>query len=331
MAMRRYDFLMFVAAGTNQSADGRGNNHSIEASGGKLCDRGILKAQHGQDLTGIIIMPDGILAALRKIPPLTRFLCGSYVGITGLVLSNIVARDRVLYVARLVYQSFEIWRLYTSFFLGSFGLSVIFEVAFLYRTMDGLETGPYARRSGDLAWQLFVSCAAIVATSYPVNSFRFLSPFLLCIVYLSSSLAPPGTKTNFFGLVTLPVIYLPYLMLVLDFLVGGPRAMAQSLPGALVGHLWWLCIWGDQVGRPGPYANYGKAPRWLANWLGDTRDPEEQPSGVNMGVGVQVVAPRTTIYPNAGSGASESSTGSSGDGGSNAGYKWGSGQRLGNS
>ncbi|KAK1231293.1 hypothetical protein PQX77_005593 [Marasmius sp. AFHP31] len=199
--------------------------------------------------------------------------------------------------------------------------------------MNGLETGPYARKSGDLTWQLFVSCVAIVATSYPVGSRLFLSPFLLCIIYLFSSLAPPGTKTSFFGLVTLPVVYLPYLMLLLDFLGGGPRAVAQSLPGALVGHLLWLAVWGDQVGRPGPYANYGKAPRWLANWLGDTRDPEEQVALAGVGGGVYVVAPRTTIYPDAGSGADGSLTGSSGGGGGggNAGYSWGSGQRLGSS
>ncbi|KAL0068027.1 hypothetical protein AAF712_004930 [Marasmius tenuissimus] len=195
--------------------------------------------------------------------------------------------------------------------------------------MDELETGPYARKAGDLVWQLFVSCAAIVATSYPVRSYLFLSPFLLCIVYLSSSLAPPGAKTNFFGLVTLPVIYLPYLMLGLDLLIGGPKAAAQSLPGALVGHLWWWGVWGNQVGRPGPYANYGEAPRWLAKWLGDDkRVLREQPVADVRG-GVYVTAPRTTIYPNAASGASKSSTESSGGDGGSAGYKWGSGQRLG--
>ncbi|KAK1231292.1 hypothetical protein PQX77_005592 [Marasmius sp. AFHP31] len=164
--------------------------------------------------------------------------------------------------------------------------------------MDRLETGPYARKSADLAWQLFVACAAIVAISYPVilrfqanpilaaETYLFFHPLLLCISYLYSSLAPPGSQTSFFGLVTLPIEYLPYLMLGLSLLMGGPLFAARSLPGALVGHLWWWGVWGDQVDRPGPFANFGKAPRWLANWLGD-----------------------------AGS----------------AGYKWGSGQRLGSS
>ncbi|KAK1231367.1 hypothetical protein PQX77_005509 [Marasmius sp. AFHP31] len=196
--------------------------------------------------------------------------------------------------------------------MGSFGLMFIFQVAMLYRTMDGLET-------------------AIIATSYPVNSRLFLSPFLLCTTYLSSSLAPPGTLTNFFGIVTVSVIYLPYLMLGFNLLNGGSRAVAQSLPGALVGHLWWWSVWGDQVGRSGPYAHYGRAPRWLGKWLRDTKGPEEQPAAANMGGGIHVVAPRTAIYLNAGSGASGSLPGSSGGsgGGGGAGYKWGSGQRLG--
>ena len=51
---------------------------------------------------------DGILAELRKIPPVTRFICGSHVGITGLVLLNLVSPYKILYVARAVFSNFEV-------------------------------------------------------------------------------------------------------------------------------------------------------------------------------------------------------------------------------
>ncbi|KAJ7884006.1 hypothetical protein B0H13DRAFT_2343858 [Mycena leptocephala] len=54
----------------------------------------------------------------------------------------------------------QIWRLYTSFFLANGGITFIFELVILDRMMDQLESGPhgpYARRSADLAWQLFVA------------------------------------------------------------------------------------------------------------------------------------------------------------------------------
>ncbi|KAG7096005.1 hypothetical protein E1B28_006687 [Marasmius oreades] len=265
---------------------------------------------------------DGLITELRKIPPVTRFLCGSVLGITGPVLMGMVSPYKVLYASRLVFGKLELWRLYTSFFLGSGGINFIFEIAMLYRTVNGLETGPYIRKSGDLAWQLFFSSVAIIATSYPVSSFFFFRPLLLCLTYISSSLAPPGSQTSIFGLLTLPIKYMPYVMLAFDLLMGGPQAAAQSLPGAVVGHLWWWAIWGgDLTGRGAPYAHLGRAPRWLANWLGDTSGGGPGAAGAGNAGGVHVVPPRTRL--NAGGGGAPSA-------GSRGGHSWGSGQRLGN-
>ncbi|KAL0564469.1 hypothetical protein V5O48_017579 [Marasmius crinis-equi] len=272
---------------------------------------------------------DKILAELDKIPSVTRFLTGSHIGITGAVLMNSLSPYRVLYVAKAVFRELSVAKTSMSDIdglLSGGGINFIFEIAMLYRTMDGLETGPYARKSGDLAWQLLVACAAIVATSYPVKSFLFFRPLLLCVTYVSSYLAPPGSQTSLFGLITFPVKYMPYMMLGFDLLMGGPQAAAQSLPGALVGHLWWWGVWGDQAGRPGPYAHYGRAPRWLAQRLGDTSGPGGQANAGNAGGGVHVVPPRTRINTNAPAGGS-----GSGSSGSSTGHSWGSGQRLGNS
>lgn len=81
---------------------------------------------------------DGLVAEIRKIPPVTRILCASSLGITIPVLLNILPPHKVLFVRALVLKKFEaripllyhptlqsrpiaeqIWRLFTSFFLGS--------------------------------------------------------------------------------------------------------------------------------------------------------------------------------------------------------------------
>ncbi|KAJ7199237.1 Der1-like family-domain-containing protein [Mycena pura] len=255
------------------------------------------------------------LAEIRKIPPVTRLLCISSLSVTGSSMLKIVNAYKIIYAYPLVFEQLQIWRLYTSFFLGSGGINYVFELVMLYRSMDQLESGPYANRSADLAWQLFAAGVGILVASIPVKSFVFFRPLLLCIAYVDSALAPPGAQTSLLGLVRLPIRFLPYVMLGMDLLMGGPGAVAHSLPGAVVGHLWWWGVWGPEIGGAGGILhNWGAAPRWLAEWMGQT--PPPGPARANSGGGVQVIPPRR---PAAAAPAGSRTTG----------YNWGSGQRLG--
>ncbi|KAE9393078.1 DER1-domain-containing protein [Gymnopus androsaceus JB14] len=264
---------------------------------------------------------EAIVAELKKIPPVTRFLCISLVSVSGPVFMNLISAYKILYHYEPVVTKLQVWRLWSSFFLGSRGLSFIFEMIMLYRTANELEQGPYLRKSADLAYQLVIASGAIIVTSIPVNGMLFFHPFLLCIVYLSSQLAPPGSQTSLYGLVSIPVKYFPFALLGMDLLNGGPQGAALSVPGMIVGHLWWVGIWGSELGgRGGPMAAYGRAPRWLARWFGEESAPTNAGpgagSGANSGSGVHVVAPRARA-----------------DEATNAptthGHRWGSGQRLG--
>ena len=51
---------------------------------------------------------DGFVAEIRKIPPVTRFLCISSLGVTLTTLMNLVSPYRVLYVQDLVLRRFEV-------------------------------------------------------------------------------------------------------------------------------------------------------------------------------------------------------------------------------
>ncbi|TRM62355.1 Der1-like family-domain-containing protein [Schizophyllum amplum] len=228
---------------------------------------------------------DDFMRELRKIPPVTRFLCFSSLAVTGTTLMNIVSSYKALYVRDLVLRRFEVWRLYTSFFLGGGGINYIFELVMLYRTATELEEGPYVRRSSDFAWQLFLANIATIIASTPLNPYIFARPMLVCLTYLSSQLAPAGAQSSLFGLVTFPVRYLPFVMIGLDLLMGGPGAAAQSCVGAAIGHLWWWGVWGASLGGQGYLSAFGEAPRWLRNLFGEsgTRGGD---GGFRMGVRV---------------------------------------------
>uniref|UniRef100_A0A0W0FFS2 Derlin n=1 Tax=Moniliophthora roreri TaxID=221103 RepID=A0A0W0FFS2_MONRR len=242
---------------------------------------------------------DPVLAELRKIPPVTRFLTLSLIGFTGAARLNLVFRGRLGYVQNFVFFKYEFWRLYTSFFIGRYSVLFIFD----FRTAKQLENGPYALKAGDLVWQLFFAAAAIILASYPVTpaSFpvqpiSFFHLFLLCIVYLCSMLTPPGAQTSFFGLITFPVQYLPYVMLGMDLLEGGPAGAIRSIPGAIIGHLWWWGVWKTRTSEA-----KGEAPKWLAKWFGDRSGSLAEGGPGSMGTGIQVIPPRSRTQPASGS------------------------------
>lgn len=108
------------------------------------------------------------------------------------------------------------------------------------------------------------------------------------------------------GLLTLPVKYLPYIMIGMDLLMAGPQAAAQGIAGAIVGHFWWWAMWAsDERGRRPALERFGRAPRWLQSLIGEGNGPRG-------GNGVEVIPP---IRPPA--------TGFSSR------HEWGSGRRLG--
>lgn len=130
------------------------------------------------------------------------------------------------------------------------------------------------------------------------------------------------------GLVTFPVKYLPYVIIAMDVLVGGPGRAAQAVAGAVVGHVWWWSVWGSRPGsRGGVLLPYASAPAWLRNLVGEgnVATPPSGEAAANAGNagGVHIVPPRRNLVNGSGS----KSGGSSGS----PGHKWGTGRTLGSS
>jgi Derlin-2/3 len=91
-------------------------------------------------------------------------------------------------------------------------------------------------------------------------------------------------------------------------IMGGPSAAAISVTGAVVGHLWWWLIYGeDGQGLPG-LREFGLAPSWVRALVSDGPGPSL------AGTGVHATPPRQQRQTT----------------GRTTGYNWGgSGQRLG--
>lgn len=153
----------------------------------------------------------------------------------------------------------------------------------------------------------------------PIGTVVHSRALLVCLVYLSSRLAPPMTQTSIFGLVTIPITWLPYVLIAFDLVSYGHRAAAAAVTGAVVGHLWWWGVWDSRE-----IQRYGAAPRWLRGLISHSQ-ASGQAGGAGAafveGSGVQVVTPRRPLGEQNGGAPTAAAT---------TGHIWGSGNRLGN-
>ncbi|PBK59046.1 DER1-domain-containing protein [Armillaria solidipes] len=202
-------------------------------------------------------MSSSTLSDIRQIPPVTRFLSGSLLGVSMLYMLEIVSHNALIYHFHTALQSYQIWRLYTSFFVGSGGLFFLFELLMLYHTSNQLESG---YDSADLAWQLFFACVAIMVPSHLLATTVFLHPLIHCIAYLLSARTPADESLSSYGFITLPAKYLPHAMLFIELLIGGREAVFRALVGVAVGYAWWRIVWGSEKG-----AGWARAPKWAKN------------------------------------------------------------------
>ena len=134
-------------------------------------------------------------------------------------------------------------------------------------------------------------------------------PLLLSLMTLSARLTPDAL-TSLFGLVTMKHEYLPYAMVVLDLVMGGPSAAASAVTGVISGYAWWYLVHNADAGRPGN--DFARAPQWLKDVMGQSGER------VVPGVG-RVMNEGRNRAAAAGRAAAQTARG----------HSWGSGQRLG--
>ncbi|KAF8318709.1 DER1-domain-containing protein [Clavulina sp. PMI_390] len=259
---------------------------------------------------------------LKKIPPVTRFVLFSLFGVTvPTTILEVVSPYPFFFTYDLGIKQFQIWRIFTSFFLVLLPpgqkLQFIFDVAMLYRASNHLEEGKYPQRSADYAWHLLLTALSCFALNVPLKAFVHFRPLLLAMVTVSS-LIDPEAPTSLFGLISFPQKYYPLVLLGLETLNGGVGGAVVATTGLISGYGWWMLEWKEGPGSPNPGSGrvMGRAPNWLRRLIGDQATPVVPRSG-----GVDVRVPAGRALNDGGRGQAPIATG----------YNWGSGQRLGSS
>ncbi|EAU82899.2 hypothetical protein CC1G_05521 [Coprinopsis cinerea okayama7 len=192
---------------------------------------------------------DQIHTWLSKLPVVTKLLCFTTATVTLSVIVGLSPRYGFGYDYELVVKNYQIWRLLTSYFVGT-ARSIPWNRAHISAAPLTLRGRPSLPAVG------------IFLATRPLGTGYFFSALLTCLCYLSAETAPIGSTTSFMGLITLPISYLPYCIVFIELLSRGPYGGALAVAGCIVGHLWFWLIWKGR-GKIGVLAPWGQAPGWF--------------------------------------------------------------------
>ncbi|PWY64984.1 DER1-domain-containing protein [Aspergillus heteromorphus CBS 117.55] len=130
----------------------------------------------------------------------------------------------------------EIWRLFSPFMITGPGISLIFDVYFMYTYGSQLETGSSRLSApGDFVTYLFFVASVIVLTAgCLLNCITFTSALILACVYTFSQ-DNRGRKVTFF-VVQIPVEFLPWAMLTWTLVTSGWPAALRDSTGIAAAH-----------------------------------------------------------------------------------------------
>ncbi|CCO33316.1 Derlin-1 AltName: Full=18 kDa cold-induced protein [Rhizoctonia solani AG-1 IB] len=206
---------------------------------------------------------------------------------------RILPATSVVFDPHYAFERKQIWRLATAWFYTPSSEFFLFAagIFLLYHSSLNLETNLFEGRSADYAWQVTLSAILTLALNIPLKTHVLSQPLLHLLIY-RDSYAVKSPYISVLDLAYIPRRYLPWLMLALDTITGGPLALCRSLTGVLAAHIWMTLIprpsvlqtaesktSDDQPKKPLPgWRKYAGAPGWVRKVI-----PNERRSGGDQG------------------------------------------------
>ncbi|KAK7709090.1 hypothetical protein SLS57_008815 [Botryosphaeria dothidea] len=180
----------------------------------------------------------------------------------------------------------QIWRLVTSFFITGPQMSIIFDPYFLYQYGSQLETNSprFSEPGAFFIYIVFNGLVIVALAGYILGAYRFLDALIMAITYTYAQ--DNASRMVTFFVVTIQAKYLPYLLLLVTFVMGGQGAAMHQGTGLLAAHLYDFLtrIWPTFGGGSNPV----KVPRIVKEFFGGGG---VRPAPAQRGYGVAFGAP----------------------------------------
>ncbi|KAI9887793.1 MAG: hypothetical protein M1823_000435 [Watsoniomyces obsoletus] len=167
--------------------------------------------------------------------------------------------------AAMLGSSILIWRLVSSFLITGPQLDIILDPFFLYRYGSSLERDSTRFQSpGDfLVYVVFVAVVIILTNAIYFGGFIFTKALILAVAYTYTQ-ENRGQKATIYVL-TFPIKWLPLVMLLITFVMGGPRSTMVQVTGLLAAHLYEFLT--RIYPTYGGGRNYIQTPNFVRRWF----------------------------------------------------------------
>ncbi|KAL2419794.1 hypothetical protein ABEF95_003045 [Exophiala dermatitidis] len=172
-------------------------------------------------------------------PPVTRTIVAAMFVESALVHSGLLSPMWIIFHPSFVLKfPPELWRLLSSFILTGGGFSFVFDLYFMYTYASGLElNSPRFTQPGDFfTYVAFVSSVILATGGLLLGGVIFTQALLLAFIYTFAQ-DNRGQRAHFV-IVQIPVEFLPWAMLTLTLIMGGPQAALQQGMGVIAAHLY---------------------------------------------------------------------------------------------
>ncbi|KAJ9495773.1 hypothetical protein LTR99_010683 [Exophiala xenobiotica] len=180
-----------------------------------------------------------IMDRFWSAPPVSRTIVAAMFVESALVHSGLISGMRVVYYTPWIFKfPPELWRLISSFILTGGGFSFVFDLYFMFTYASGLElNSPRFSQPGDFfTYVAFVATVILAIGGLILGSMIFTQALLLAFIYTFAQ-DNRGKKAHFI-ILQIPVELLPWAMLTLTLIMGGPTAALQQAVGVLAAHLY---------------------------------------------------------------------------------------------
>ncbi|EPX70495.1 Der1-like family protein [Schizosaccharomyces octosporus yFS286] len=174
---------------------------------------------------------------LERIPPVTRYGLITMSTITALYLGQLFSPQNYLLDLDSVIKKRELFRLITNFFFIGTKLEFIFNALSFYQNGSFLENHVYQANTKNYIYYLLKVALIIDVFSLVSGIGSALFSSLSCAMAYTWSLYNAHQKVRLFFVFELPGKYLPYSMIVMSFLMGGPYSLIESIFGLIAGFL----------------------------------------------------------------------------------------------
>ncbi|KAI9299226.1 putative Der1-like family [Neoconidiobolus thromboides FSU 785] len=196
------------------------------------------------------------------IPVVTRLYFTTTLLLTASISLNLLSYFQIYLNYKLVFEEFQIWRLFTNFFyFGKLDMEWFFYMFFFINYSRMLEEGSFYGRTADFCFMLiyFASSFLVIGPFLKVPFLSTLLTFALTYVWSRKS---PDVQLAFLGLFTFHAPYLPFVLVSMSAIFQ-KQIPYLHLISMFVGHVYYFLddVWPSQPSSRG--VRYLAAPRFV--------------------------------------------------------------------